>query len=161
MPTATSRVVVKKETVAAKPVMSVPLIKAEPRFMTRVLLKDEAIAPGAEKRLLPHLNVAEWDRLHFHIGSDARAVAGLSVRILFGTPMPGTHCGALLADSTIWFEENTNETEFVHTAPIGYTGTGFVMSVPVVAPELYDVILKNTGTQPLEHIYVTVLAQEI
>lgn len=157
----TPKVVVKKEAVAAKPILPLPLAKPEPKFMTKVLLKDEALAPGAERRLLPHLPVAEWDRLHFHIGSDARSVAGLSVRVLFGTPMPGTHCGALLADSTIWFEENTNETEFVHTAPIGYTGTGFVMSVPVVAPELYDVILKNTGGQPLEHIYVTVLAQEI
>jgi hypothetical protein len=35
------------------------------------------------------------------------------------------------------------------------------MSVPVVAPQLYDVILTNTGTQPLTTIYVTLMAQEI
>lgn len=128
---------------------------------TQVLLQNETIPPGGEKRLLPNLDVSKWDRLHFHIGADARSVAGLSVRVLFGTPMTGTHCGALLADSTIWYEQTVSEREFSHTAPSYYNGTGFVMSVPVVAPLLYDVILRNTGTQKLETIYVTVMAQEI
>jgi hypothetical protein len=128
---------------------------------TKVLLKDATILAGKEERLRPNLNVSAWDRLHFHIAADARSVAGLQVRVLFGTPMQGTHCGALLADSTIWYEETVSEREFSHTAPSGYSGTGFVMSVPVVAPLLYDVILKNTGTQKLETIYVTVMAQEI
>jgi len=129
--------------------------------LRKVLLTNETIAPGAEKRLLPNLDVSKWDRLHFHIGADARAVAGLSVRILFGTPMPGTHCGALLADSTIWYEETVSEREFSHVHPVGSGDTGFVMSVPVVAPLLYDVILRNTGTQALPTISVAVMAQEI
>lgn len=128
---------------------------------TQVLLKNETILPGGEKRLLPALDVSRWDRLHFHVGADARSVAGLSVRVLFGTPMPGTHCGALLADSTIWYEQTVSEREFSHTVSSFNSGTGFVMSVPVVAPQLYDVILKNTGTQKLDTIYVTVMAQEI
>lgn len=128
---------------------------------TKVLLKNETIGPKAEKRLLPNLDVGKWDRLHFHIGADARSVAGLGVRVLFGTPMSGTHCGALLADSTIWYEADAVEREFSHTAPASYNGTGFVMSVPVVAPLLYDVILTNTGDKALETIYVTVMAQEI
>jgi hypothetical protein len=128
---------------------------------TKVLLKDKVIAAGAEERLLPNLDVGKWDRLHLHIAANARSVAGLSVRVLFGTPMVGTHCGALLADSTIWFEETVSEREFSHTAPLNYNGTGFVMSVPVVAPLLYDVILKNTSNKNLEAIYVTVMAQEI
>jgi hypothetical protein len=128
---------------------------------TKVLLADATIPAGKEERLRPGIDVSAWDRLHFHIGADARSVAGLQVRVLFGTPMRGTHCGALLADSTIWYEETVSEREFSHTAPSGYNGTGFVMSVPVVAPLLYDVILKNTGTQKLETIYVTVMAQEI
>ncbi len=128
---------------------------------TKVLLKNESIPAGAEKRLLPSLDVSNWDRLHLHIAADARSVAGLQVRVLFGTPMSGTHCGALLADSTIWYEETVSEREFSHTVPGNYNGTGFVMSVPVIAPLLYDVILRNTGTQNLETIYVTVMAQEI
>ena len=127
----------------------------------KVLLQNETITAGQEKRLMPGLDVSKWDRLHFHIGADARAVNGLSVRILFGTPMAGLHCGALLADSTIWFEETASEREFSHTAPTTYNGTGFVMSVPVVAPQLYDVILRNTGTEDLKTICVTVMAQEI
>ena len=110
---------------------------------TRFLAKKLTIAAGAEKRLLPGLNVGKWDRLHFHIGADARSVAGLSVRILFGTPLAGSHCGALLADSTVWYEDTVSEREFSHSVPTTYNGTGFVMSVPVVAPLLYDVILKN------------------
>ena len=128
---------------------------------TKVLLADATIPAGKEERLRPGIDVSAWDRLHFHIAADARSVAGLQARILFGTPMRGTHCGALLADSTIWYEETVSEREFSHTAPSGYSGTGFVMSVPVVAPLLYDVILENTGTQKLETIYVTVMAQEI
>lgn len=128
---------------------------------TKILLKNATIAAGGEKRLLPGLNVGKWDRLHFHIGADARTVAGLSVRILFGTPLKGTHCGALLADSTVWYEDTVSEREFSHTVPSTYNGTGFVMSVPVVAPLLYDVILKNNGSTDLETISVSVMAQEI
>lgn len=129
--------------------------------LQNVLLKNYNLAAGQEKRLLPHLDVKAWDRLHFHIGRDAKSIAGLEVRILFATPMPGMHCGALLADSTVWFEEGVTEREFKYTIPSNYNGTGFVMSVPVVAPQLYDVILKNTGRQDLDTLYVTVMSQEI
>jgi hypothetical protein len=128
---------------------------------TRVLLENAVIPAGGEKRLLPNLAIGQWDRLHFHIGAIARAVAGLNVRVLFGTPVTGAHSGVLLADSTIWYEETVSEREFSYTTPQEYGGTGFVMSVPVVAPLLYDVILTNTGTEPLETIHVTVMAQEI
>jgi hypothetical protein len=129
--------------------------------LSKVLLKDFRLAAGQEKRLLPHLDVSRWDRLHFHFSNGNRAVDGLQARILFGTPMPGSPCGALLADSTVWFEETVTEREFIHTTPTNYNRTGFVMSVPVVAPELYDVILRNVGTADLESLYVTVMAQEI
>jgi len=128
---------------------------------TKVLLHSATIPVGNQKRLMPSLDVSKWDRLHFHIGADALSVAGLSVRILFGTPMAGTHCGALLADSTIWFEDTVSEREFSHAAPMTYNGTGFVMSVPVIAPLLYDVILQNNGPKDLTTISVTVMAQEI
>lgn len=111
--------------------------------------------------MMPGLDVSKWDRLHFHIGADARSVAGLNVRILFGTPLKGTHCGALLADSTVWYEDSVSEREFSHAVPTNYNGTGFVMSVPVIAPLLYDVILKNNGSAELKTISVTVMAQEI
>lgn len=127
----------------------------------KILAKNLKIPAGGEKRLLPNLDVSKWDRLHFHIGADAVTVAGLHVRILFGTPLAGTHCGALLADSTIWYEETVSEREFSHQTPTNYGGTGFVMSVPVVAPLLYDVILRNNSTQTLKTITVAVMAQEI
>ena len=127
----------------------------------KVLVQKIAIPAGGQKRLLPNLDVSKWDRLHFHIGADAVSVAGLHVRILFGTPLAGTHCGALLADSTIWYEDSVSEREFSHSVPTTYNGTGFVMSVPVVAPLLYDVILENHGSAALKTISVTVMAQEI
>jgi hypothetical protein len=129
--------------------------------LTKVLLQDAVIPAGGEHRVLPNLDVKKYDRLHIHIGRDAKSVAGLSVRVLFSTPLPGLHCGAILADSTVWFEETVSEREFIWTAPLNFNGTGFIMSVPVVAPVLYDVILKNTGPQTLDTIYVTVMAQEI
>ena len=127
----------------------------------KVLVQKIAIPAGGQKRLLPNLDVSKWDRLHFHIGADAVSVAGLHVRILFGTPMTGTHCGALLADSTIWYEETVSEREFSHLVPMNSGHTGFVMSVPVVAPLLYDVILRNTSNADLKTISVAVMAQEI
>jgi hypothetical protein len=124
----------------------------------KVLLEGESMPAGGQKRLLPSLDVSAWDRLHFHISGGVRAVDGLSVRILFGTPVGSK---VLLADSTIWFEETVSEREFSFTAPTTYNGTGFVMSVPVIAPLLYDVILKNLDESDKPEVYVTLMAQEI
>ncbi len=136
------------------PVMETPTL-------TKLLLTNITIPAHQEVRALPNLDVKKYDRLHIHVGRDAKSVAGLSVRVLFGTVLPGLHCGAILADSTVWFEETVSEREFVWTAPLTYNHTGFVVSVPVVAPVLYDVILTNTSSQPLDDIYVTLMAQEI
>lgn len=127
----------------------------------RVLLENEALAAHKEKRLLPHIDVSRWDRLHFHISNGNRAVANLKARIVFGTPMPESPCGELLADSTVWFEDTVSERELTYVTPDTYNGTGFVMSVPVVAPNLFDVILTNVGDKPLDTLYVTMMAQEI
>jgi hypothetical protein len=134
----------------------------ETATLTKVLLQNATIPAGGEHRVLPNLDVRKYDRLHIHIGRDAKAVDGLSVTVLFSTPLPaGLHCGAILAASTVWFEETVSEREFIWTAPLNYGRTGFILSVPVVAPVLYDVILRNTGPQALDTIYVTVMAQEI
>ena len=128
--------------------------------MKKVLKSGIHLAPGEETRLLPGLDVSRWDRLHFHIGAITRTISGLRVRILFGTSIKDVN-GVLLADSVVWFEDTVAEREFVHQLPSFYNGTGFVMSVPVIAPLLYDVILTNTGQQPLTDIVVAVMAQEI
>ena len=124
----------------------------------KVLLDGQSIGVGEEKRLLPDLDVSKWDRLHFHISGGTLGIRGTSVKILFGTPVDGM---ILLADSTIWYEDAVSEREFSHTTPNNYGGTGFIMSVPVVAPTIFDVIVKNVGEQALESVYVTVMAQEI
>ena len=123
-----------------------------------VLLSGESIRPGKEKRLHPGLDISRWDRLHFHISGGSRSIRGISARVLFGTPLEGL---VLLTDSTVWFEDTVSEREFSYTTPETYGGTGFVMSVPVVAAYLYDVILRNIGDQELPSVYVTVMAQEI
>lgn len=123
-----------------------------------VLLEGESLAAGEPKRLLPSLDVSRWDRLHFHVSGGTRSIADLSVRVLFGTPVDGK---VLLTDSTVWFEDTVWEREFSHTTPSTYSGTGFVLSVPVVAPLLYDVILRNLGGSEKPEVYVTVMAQEI
>ncbi len=137
------------------------VVQAETAGFTKVLLANETIPAGAEKRLWPALDVSKWDRLHFTIGADARAVPDLSVRILFGVPVPGSHCGAILTSGTLWCENGMTDVQFEHTTPAGFGSTGFTMSVPVIAPLLYDVILRNVGTADLETVYVTLFAQEI
>lgn len=129
--------------------------------MTKVLLENATIAAGAEKRLWPGLDVSKWDTLHLTIGANARGVANLNVRVLFSVPIPGMHCGGILTSSTVAFDKDGALRSFEHTTPASYGSTGFTMSVPVVAPVLYDVILRNTGTTPLETIYVALFAQEI
>ena len=57
--------------------------------------------------------------------------------------------------------QTTSERDFIFTTPATYNQTGFIISVPVVAPLLYDVILTNKGTLPLDDLYVALLAQEI
>ena len=124
----------------------------------KILLDGKPIAAGEEKRLLPSLDVSKWDRLHFHISGGTGSIAGLSVRILFATPMGKV---ALLANSTVWYEESVSEREFFHITPNTYGGTGFVMSVPVIAPTLYDVILRNLKDSDKPSVWVAVMAQEI
>jgi hypothetical protein len=148
-------------TVMKPDVREMPMVRPTATVLRRVLLENTALAAGKEKRLLPHIDVSHYDRLHFHLSNGNRAVAGLKVRILFGTPMPESPCGELLADSTVWFEDTVSEREFSYTTPDTYNGTGFVMSVPVVAPNLFDVILTNVSGKKLESLYVTVMGQEI
>jgi hypothetical protein len=125
--------------------------------LQQVLLDGQPMTAGQERRLLPGLDVGAYDRLHFHISAGNRGIDMMHARILFGTPLQGV---TLLADSTVWFEDSVSEREFSFETPASYGGTGFVMSVPVVAPLLYDVILRNTGTSDKPNIYVAVLAQE-
>ncbi len=126
--------------------------------LKKILLSNETIPAGETKRLLPGIDVSKWDRLHFHVGARARGIPDLSVRILFGTPIES---GVLLADSTIWYEDTVSEREFSYATSSNCGGTGFVMSVPVITPYLYDVILRNTGAKDLKNIFVAVMAQEI
>ncbi|MEZ4450921.1 MAG: hypothetical protein R3B09_15680 [Nannocystaceae bacterium] len=121
---------------------------------TKLLISGLQLRAGEEKRLLPGLPVAEYDRLHLHIGGRARTIDGLTARVLFSTSIPG---GAILSDRTVWYGESTVDHDFQHTATVGHTG--FIMSVPVVAPTLYDVVLKNTSAKELVDIYVTLLAK--
>lgn len=128
---------------------------------SKVLLSNASIAAGQELRLWPGLDVSKWDRLHLTIGADARAVPNLHVRVLLSVPLPGTHCGGILTDSTLSFEDGDSPRRFEYATPADFGQTGFTMSVPVVAPILYDVILRNVGAQPLQSVYVALFAQEI
>ncbi len=121
------------------------------------LLVDFTLAGNSEKRLLPNLNVEKHDRLHFHFSNGTSGIANVKVRILFGTPVGSR---ILLADSTVWVEEGSNERDFEFTTPATYNSTGFVLSVPVVAPLLYDVIITNKGAAALNDLHVSVMAQE-
>lgn len=127
---------------------------------TKVLLTNATIPVGTETRLWPGLDVSRWDRLHLTIGADAVTVAGLDVRVLFSTPMTGTHCGGILTGSTVWLEGTRQEIDFHHVTRPDYGSTGFTLTVPVVAPILYDVLLRNIGTHDLHTIYVTLFAQD-
>lgn len=139
----------------------VPQGPFETAGFTKLLLNNAKIAAGAETRLWPGLDVSKWDRLHLTIGGNARAVPNLHVRVLFSVPVSGTHCGGILTDGTVWFEDGASPRQFEYATPSGYGRTGFTISVPVVAPVLYDVILRNTGGQELESVYVALFAQEI
>jgi hypothetical protein len=129
-----------------------------------ILFEDITLEPGEEKRLVPWkgLDVSRYDRLHFHIGTlPGTGVAELEARILFATEVKDDG-QSILAGTTIWFEDTVEEREFVFKSPIGYRKTGFIMSVPVVAPKLFDVILENKSDRiTRENVYVTVMSQEI
>ena len=123
-----------------------------------ILLQGEGLGPHERKTVSPILDVSKWDRLHFHISAGRRSVAGLQVRILFGTLVGQLR---IHADSTVWFENGISEREFSYTVPSLYNGTGFVMSVPVIAPELVSIELTNTEEREFDETFVTVMAQEI
>lgn len=150
--------VTERSLIVPPPVVQGPF---ETAGFTRILLSNKTIAAGQEVRLWPGLDVSKWDRLHLTIGADARSVASLDVRVLFSVPVPGMHCGGILTDSTIWFEDQAAPRSFQHATPANFGSTGFTMSVPVIAPVLYDVILRNTGGATLEAVYVALFAQEV
>lgn len=138
-----------------------PVVAAsETAGFSAVLLSDAAIPAGAECRLRPGLDVSRWDRIHVSVGDGARSVPGLHVRVLFDTPLPGTRCGGLLTGSTIWYEAGSDPVTFEYTTPPTFGATGFTMSVPVIAPVLYDVVLRNTGPSDLDDVSVALFARE-
>lgn len=56
-----------------------PEVKKEARGLPaprRILLENETIAAGDERRLLPNLNVSRWDRLHFHFSNGTSSRPG-------------------------------------------------------------------------------------
>ena len=144
--------------IARPPVLQGPF---ETPALSKLLVSNATIAAGQELRLWPGLDVSKWDRLHLTVGGDARAVPNLQVRVLFSVPVPGTHCGGILTDGTLSFEDGGAPRRFEYATPADFGRTGFTMTVPVVAPVLYDVILRNVGTQPLPSVYVAVFAQEM
>jgi hypothetical protein len=128
------------------------------RNTSKILLQAFNLPATQEKRILPHLDVLKFDRLHFHISNGSMGIANTEVRILFGT-----QAGALtlLGDSTVWFEASAAERNFKYRTPVTYGETGFIISVPVVAPLLFDVIITNHGTVPLSSLHVSVLMQQL
>lgn len=125
---------------------------------SKILLTAFNLPATQVKRILPHLDVLKYDRLHFHISNGSMGIANTEVRILFGT-----QAGALtlLGDSTVWFEASAAERNFKYRTSATFNETGFILSVPVVAPLLYDVIITNHGTVALSALHVSVLMQQL
>ena len=67
----------------------------------------------------------------------------------------------LLTGSRVWFEESVSEREFSSTCPSTNGGTGFVMSVPFVAPLLFDAIVSHDGGEGRPGLWVTAMTQSI
>lgn len=94
-----------------------------------VIVDGETIAAGQEFRPLPNLDVSGHSRLQLLISAGVSSVSEVGVR------------------------------EFSHETSANYGGTGFVLSVPVIAPQLYDVILSNRRAKSKVQLWVTLLAQ--
>jgi hypothetical protein len=132
-----------------------PLAAKENRPMMKVLLQDGSVAAGQEMRLLPELNVGDHAWLHIHIGRSGKAVSNLAVRVLFGPLVPAG------AGESAGPRDTDNEREFLFRTPANYNQTGLIVSVPVIAPLLSEIVLTNNGSQTVDELYIALLAQEL
>jgi len=129
------------------------------------LIENVTLEGAGECRLFPNwhgLDVRNYDRLHFHLGAlpskSAQSLTGIKIRVIFGTPVGDNLF--MLAGSNVWFEGTGAERKFEYTVTDAHE-TGITLSVPVVAPTLFDVILENTGPARHERLYLSVMSQEI
>ncbi len=120
-----------------------------------ILLQSEEILPGKPIRLLPKMEVEEFHRLHLHVSNIKNDIRNLSVRVVFGTPVPSK---VLTCDHSVWFERNADGEQLQFTATEERGKTGMVLSVPVIAPLLYDIVLENLGDDILDQVFVTLMA---
>ena len=121
-----------------------------------ILLQSEEILPGKILRLLPKMEVEKFQRLHLRVSNTKNDIRNLLVRVVFGTPVPNK---VLTCDHSVWFEHSPEgeSLQFIATEQKGKTG--IVLSVPVIAPLLYDVVLENLGEDILDEVFVTLMAQ--
>lgn len=121
-----------------------------------ILLQSEEILPGKTIRLLPKMEVEKFHRLHLHVSNTKNDIRNLSVRVIFGTPVPSK---VLTCDHSVWFENSADGEQLQFTATEQRGKTGIVLSVPVIAPLLYDIVLENIGDDILDDVFVTLMAQ--
>ncbi|MDT0353960.1 hypothetical protein [Pseudonocardia charpentierae] len=123
--------------------------------LQQLLLDGRPVAAGEERRLLPMIDLSAYAQLHFHISDRIQPIGGIAVRVVFGTPAPGT---ILLADSVAPIAQTSTPRAREYEVPAECDSTGIIISVPVVAPMLYDVVLTNRSPTARSQLYVAVFA---
>ena len=71
--------------------------------LLRTLFENISLEAGERKSLdTHHLDVRNYDRLHFHLGAlpskEAQALLGIKIRVIFGTPVDDRLCGTCFRD---------------------------------------------------------------
>lgn len=130
-----------------------------PPTLEKVLVQNQILLATDVLRTGCNLPVSSFRRLHLVISGNGGSVANLKASILFGTPVGAV---TLISGGTVWMESGVTapvNTTFEYTAPANYKRTSFVLSVPVIAPLLYDVIIENMGKNAVPELYVTVMGE--
>ncbi len=124
-------------------------------YSKKVILRNQTINAGTERRWIMSggtpLNIAPWDRLHFHIAG--KEMSGVVATILQATKFGRSTID--LVSTNVWFEDTDSARTFEYK--FSASQNSVVLSVPVVAPLLYDVTLRNTSTRTKTAVNVALL----
>lgn len=125
----------------------------------KTLASGVTIGAGKEYRYITSggkpFDVSRYNYLHIIVGRKAKSVANLEITVLLSVSVPA---GALLIREYTNCENRTRNS-FTVRLPSNYNKTAYVLRVPVIAPMLYDVIVKNRGTKDIDDVHVILFAK--
>jgi hypothetical protein len=142
-----------------KPLKKMAVKKVAISGYTKTIASSVTIAGGAEYRYITAggepFDVSKYNYLNIIVGRKAKAIPDLEITVLFSVSVPA---GALLIREYTNLG-NDSKNELSVRLPSNYNKTGYILRVPVIAPMVYDIMVKNHGSNDLDDVHIILFAK--